>query len=861
MLDDEHEKCFTDWRDRMYTLLFKGKAFQTSDKVLRFVLIIFVLVSVLSVMIETVDFGDEQQNYDRRVYTMFADIGAWAIFTTELLCRVWVSDIDLGFPISPSASHIAHVESPCLAALARAWHFSIAPRLRVLLWPTVLFDIQALVPTLIFFTGAVDIYGDSTAAYWIRVWRAFRIVKYARYMPGMKILFHVLRLKSEDLITGFAFSASLVLTMSFFIFAFEHPGNPEQFPDLISTLWYGIVTVTTVGYGDLTPITPVGRILGALTAIAGSSFFTLPAAIIGTGFLEIREKQAQVRRQLLEKLFAYKKRFVLQSTLLHLRNQARLETQAIEAWLADHEAELESQIVQWQNGAATAGAAAGDDGGGRTDDVWRRRRSGPLDQVAGGAAGGVNDSDTQLVEASTLDDAPSDDRLAGGRSAASLRRGDPAVSDDEVGAVGRRRRPSHGPPIAHSNSVARGGTDGSRDRARGSGAGLPPSGGRSSAPPSPRARTSGPSSFGTSGASGAPASSPRPSLGGFFLQAALEGVPSVEGADALDPAGRIEERRRPRRSAPLHPDTSAVAAGADSMGTVVRGTPSHPANASNAPGAPANVHPAGLPALPSLSTMPVDVAEWPPASLRRVEDLLRRQGVGLRSTLPSFSLRSGLGVGGTGAGAPGPGGGVAGAAGFAESFARNAYMAVQSATALSAARALLQRSEGSLEIAMAALLEVTALQGAAPTAGGAMRTVPSFVLGRDPRGGPVPVGAGAIAMAGMKRIQSVAAMRAMNRLPAFAEGFASGTVGLTRAADDTTPIPSTLDRASPPVVAAHAGRVEGPSGRREMGGDAIRRPPPADAFAAGPPLRPTPPASDTLDGLLAATEVPNSEIL
>jgi len=77
----------------------------------------------------------------------------------------------------------------------------------------------------------------------------------------------------------------LVVASSLMYFA-EHAAQPEAFPSIPGTMWWGVVTLTTVGYGDVTPITPAGQLIGSVVAILGIGLFALPASIMASGFIE-----------------------------------------------------------------------------------------------------------------------------------------------------------------------------------------------------------------------------------------------------------------------------------------------------------------------------------------------------------------------------------------------------------------------------------------------------------------------------------------------------------------------------------------------------------------------------------------------
>ena len=78
---------------------------------------------------------------------------------------------------------------------------------------------------------------------------------------------------------------------SSFLYIVEHDAQPEIFSSIPSAMWWGVATLTTVGYGDAYPITPLGRFLGAIVAIMGVGMFALPAGILASGFAREMDKR------------------------------------------------------------------------------------------------------------------------------------------------------------------------------------------------------------------------------------------------------------------------------------------------------------------------------------------------------------------------------------------------------------------------------------------------------------------------------------------------------------------------------------------------------------------------------------------
>lgn len=120
----------------------------------------------------------------------------------------------------------------------------------------------------------------------LRLLRILRLFRMSKYFHAFRIIKNVLTSKREELILAFSFIIFLILFSSSLMYFLEHPVQPQNFSSIPAALWWGVNTMTTVGYGDIYPITLPGKILGSLVAISGISLFALPAGIIASGFNE-----------------------------------------------------------------------------------------------------------------------------------------------------------------------------------------------------------------------------------------------------------------------------------------------------------------------------------------------------------------------------------------------------------------------------------------------------------------------------------------------------------------------------------------------------------------------------------------------
>ncbi|MFD1647582.1 ion transporter [Haloarchaeobius litoreus] len=146
--------------------------------------------------------------------------------------------------------------------------------------PYLLVDLLAIVP---FYVGlALGIGGLHASSFG----RILRFLKLVRYVDGVDLIVQVVRRKRGDLlVSGFVTGVLWVLAASAMYFA-EHDAQPETFSSIPATLWWAGVTITTVGYGDVYPVTPLGRVVGVVVSFLGVGVAAVPSSILVSGLLE-----------------------------------------------------------------------------------------------------------------------------------------------------------------------------------------------------------------------------------------------------------------------------------------------------------------------------------------------------------------------------------------------------------------------------------------------------------------------------------------------------------------------------------------------------------------------------------------------
>ena len=182
-----------------------------------------------------------------------------AIFTVEYVLRVWSCTVD------PRYSH------PVLG------------RLRFMVSPIVLIDLLAIVP---FYVGLFP----NLHKLDLRLLRAVRLLarlaRLGRYFSGLRTLSRVVHAKRSELLTVLLVLSILLFIASSLMYFAENGAQPDKFSNIPQSMWWSVITLTTVGYGDVTPVTFMGRLLAGVIAIVGIGLFALPAGILGSGFVE-----------------------------------------------------------------------------------------------------------------------------------------------------------------------------------------------------------------------------------------------------------------------------------------------------------------------------------------------------------------------------------------------------------------------------------------------------------------------------------------------------------------------------------------------------------------------------------------------
>lgn len=155
-----------------------------------------------------------------------------------------------------------------------------AGRLDRLADPYLLVDLLAILPVYVGLARGVGGMGSSSLV------RVLRLVKLVRYVSGVERLARVVRRKRADLAASVFWTVLLWLAAASAVYFAERGAQPDAFSSIPAALWWAGITITTVGYGDVYPVTALGRLLGVVVSLLGVGIAAVPSSILISGFLE-----------------------------------------------------------------------------------------------------------------------------------------------------------------------------------------------------------------------------------------------------------------------------------------------------------------------------------------------------------------------------------------------------------------------------------------------------------------------------------------------------------------------------------------------------------------------------------------------
>lgn len=261
-------------RQWAYTLLEEGHLESIFSRVVEGFLIFLIIANVTAVALETVP------SIYHRFGALFSGFERFSIaaYSIEYVVRIWSS-----------------MEDPRVAARG-----PLRGRLAFAMRPLMLVDLLAFLPSYFTLFFAIDLRV-------LRIFRLFRLVKLARYSPALPALLSVLYAERSALFASMILTLSVMCVSGELMHIAEQTAQPNVFGTMPDSMYWAITTLTTVGYGDKVPITPLGKFIAGVTMVMGLLLFALPIGIIANGFVnDLHRRQFAITWSMLKRqpLFA-----------------------------------------------------------------------------------------------------------------------------------------------------------------------------------------------------------------------------------------------------------------------------------------------------------------------------------------------------------------------------------------------------------------------------------------------------------------------------------------------------------------------------------------------------------------------------
>lgn len=261
----------TTFRHRLNQVLEPAQPHDRLSRTFDILLIILIVTNVIAVMLSTVPTIGLKWGKELAIFE-WVSLG---IFTLEYIARIWSS-----------------VDAPA----AYKWKQGLSKkslttqRLRYMVTPMAIIDLLAILPSYLAFLFNVDLRV-------LRLFRLTRLIKLGRYSQSMQMLITVLQREARVLLAALSVLLIIMSVAATGMYYIEQTAQPEAFGSIPAALWWALTTLTTVGYGDVTPITTAGRFFGGVITILGVAIFALPAGILASSLSE----QLRLRRDTFNK--------------------------------------------------------------------------------------------------------------------------------------------------------------------------------------------------------------------------------------------------------------------------------------------------------------------------------------------------------------------------------------------------------------------------------------------------------------------------------------------------------------------------------------------------------------------------------
>jgi len=285
-------------RKRIYEILEIARPDDRASRRFDIFIVLLISLNIFALVLESVEAMHVRYDF----WFFWFEVLSVGVFSVEYLLRIW----------------------SCVEAPDNRFSHAVTGRMRFSLTPMALVDLCAILPFYLSMFFLLDLR-------FLRALRLLRIFKLTRYSSAMSSLLKVLRDEAQSFGAAFLILFVIMIIASSGVYLFEHKAQPEAFSNIPEAAWWSVATLTTVGYGDVTPVTFGGKLFGIFIMIIGIGMVALPAGILASAFTE----ELRQRRTKYEDLAGT----VLRDGLITPQERQEMEATRVELGLSEDAAE------------------------------------------------------------------------------------------------------------------------------------------------------------------------------------------------------------------------------------------------------------------------------------------------------------------------------------------------------------------------------------------------------------------------------------------------------------------------------------------------------------------------------------------
>ncbi len=244
-----------EFKRRIYTILTDPAEDDRTGQLISNAIMLLIILNITSSIMESVD----SVSVPYAGFFYYFELISVIIFSAEYLLRLWACPV------------------------ADEYSKPISGRLKLMGKPMYIVDLLAILP---FYIQALFPGMDLRFLRVLRLFRIIRLFRSRKLRAGMALIVMVLQQQGQKLIMCFAMMAILVVLSANIMYLLESEAQPEGFSSIPAAMWWSVITVTTIGYGDLFPITVWGKLFASLVSFVGICAVALPIGILGSGLIE-----------------------------------------------------------------------------------------------------------------------------------------------------------------------------------------------------------------------------------------------------------------------------------------------------------------------------------------------------------------------------------------------------------------------------------------------------------------------------------------------------------------------------------------------------------------------------------------------